>query len=152
MKPEVCDAVKFEYDDDEDETLSKAVKPEYDDIEEDGDDDQVPETLQNVSNAMPNDNDNEDWMTQLSHNMATFLRHNAYDEDLLGEDGWVPLHDALPRLHCTAAEVAKAVQLSDRYDDEWGSGARFEMYISGSRTWIRATDGAYYRQRSRRSQ
>ena len=151
-RPEVCDAVKFERDDDEDETLFKDVKLEYDDIEEDDDDDQVPETLQNVFGAMPNDNDNEDWMTQLSHNMATFLRHNAYNEDLLGEDGWVPLCDALPRLHCTAAEVAKAVQLSDRYDDEWGLGARFEMYISGSRTWIRATDGAYYRQRSRRSQ
>ena len=84
----------------------------------------------------------------LSHKMAKFLRHTAYYEDLLDEDGWVPLCDALPRLHCTAAQVAKAVQLSDRYDDEWGCGARFEMYKSGSCTWIRATDGAYYRQRS----
>ena len=131
VKTEVCDAVKFACDDDED----KAVKSEDDDNDDHDNDD--------------HDNDNEDWMTQLSHNMAKHIRRIAYNEDLFDEDGWLPLCDALPRLHCTAAEVAKAVELSDRHDDDWGLGARFEMYISGSCTWIRATD---YRHRSRRSQ
>jgi hypothetical protein len=87
---------------------------------------------------------------KLSHNMAKLLRHAAYKEQLLNEDGWLPLSTALPRLHCTAAEATKAVEQSDRYDDDWGLGARFEMYISGSRAWIRATDGAYYRDRSQK--
>ena len=129
------------------------------------DDDIASETSQNVFGPMPNENaTDDDWSKQLSHNMAKFLRHTAYHEDLLGDDGWVRLCDALPRLEFhhgppTAAQVAKAVRLSDRYDDEhdvlcYREGtmccARFEMYISGSCTWIRATDGAYYRQRSQR--
>ena len=76
-------------------------------------------------------NDNEDWMTQLSHNMGTCIRHIAYNEDLLDEDGWISLSP------CPA-------HLLHRHDDDWGLGARFEMYISGSCTWIRATDGVYY--------
>ena len=87
---------------------------------------------------------------KLSHNMVTFLSHTAYKEQLLDEDGWLPLITALPRLHCTAAEATQAVEQSDRCDDDWGLGARFEMYISGSRAWIRATDGAYYRDRSQK--
>ena len=89
---------------------------------------------------------------KLSHNMAKLLRHTAYKEQLLDEDGWLPLCSALPRLHCTAAEATNAVEQSDRHDDDWGLGARFEMYISGSCAWIRATDGAYYRDRSRKAQ
>jgi hypothetical protein len=87
---------------------------------------------------------------KLSHNMATLLRHTAYNDQLLDEYGWLPLITALPRLHCTAAEATKAVEQSDRCDDDWGLGARFEMYISGSHAWIRATDGAYYRDRSQK--
>ena len=87
---------------------------------------------------------------KLSHNMAKLLRHTAYNDQLLDEDGWLPLITALPRLHCTAAEATKAVEQSDRCDDDWGLDARFEMYISGSRAWIRATDGAYYRDRPRK--
>ena len=78
VKPEVCDAVKFECDDDED----KAVKSEDNDNDDHDNDD--------------HDNDNEDWMTQLSHNMAKCLRHIAYNEVLLDEDDWLPLRDALP--------------------------------------------------------
>ena len=57
VKPEVCDAVKFEFDDDED----KAVKSEDNDNDDHDNDD--------------HDNDNEDWMTQLSHNMANYPAH-----------------------------------------------------------------------------
>ena len=115
----------------------KAVKFECDDIEAD--------------DMIDHDDEDEDDMIcdhdKLSHNMAKFLRHIAHKEELLDEDGWLPLCDALPRLHCTEAEAAKTVQQSDRHDDVWGLGARFEMYISGSCTWIRATNGAYYRSR-----
>ena len=118
----------------------KAVKFECDDIEAD--------------DMIDHDDEDEDDMIcdhdKLSHNMAKFLRHIAHKEELLDEDGWLPLCDALPRLHCTEAEAAKTVQQSDRHDDVWGLGARFEMYISGSRAWIRATDGAYYRDRSQK--
>jgi hypothetical protein len=123
-------AVTLEEDDNDDHDHDKAVKLEDDDHDHD----------------MICDHD------KLSHNMATFLRHTAYKEQLLDEDGWLPLCTALPRLHCTAAEATKAVEQSDRHDDDWGLGARFEIYISGSRAWIRATDGAYYRDRSRRAQ
>ena len=70
---------------------------------------------------------------ELSHNMATLLRHAAYNEQLLDDDGWLPLSTALRRLRCTMATVFNAVDRSDRHD---GLGARFEMYISGSRVWI----------------
>ena len=117
----------------------KAVKFECDDIEAD--------------DMIDHDDEDEHYMIcdhdKLSHNMAKFLRHIAHKEELLDEDGWLPLCDALPRLHCTEAEAAKTVQQSDRHDDVWRLGARFEMYISGSCTWIRATNGAYYRSRYR---
>ena len=47
----------------------------------------------------------------------------AVQTHLLDEDDWLPLCDALPRLHCKAAEAAKAMKLSDRHDDHWGCGA-----------------------------
>jgi hypothetical protein len=87
-------------------------------------------------------------LDKLSRNMAKLLRHAVYNEQLLDEDGWLPLSTALRRLHCTLVTVFHAVNRSDRCD---GLGARFEIYISGSRVWIRATDGAYYRDRSQKA-
>ncbi len=139
----------------EDEAASKALKLE--------EADRYPSGLDRTGLDHDHDHDTADKLedddhdhgmicdhVKLSHNMATLLRHAAYKEQLLDEDGWLPLSTALPRLHCTAAEATKAVEQSDRYDDDWGLGARFEMYISGSRAWIRATDGAYYRDRSQK--
>ena len=83
----------------------------------------------------------------LSRRMANFLRHTAYKDGLLDEDDWLPLSDALPRLQCNEEEVAQVVKQSDRHDDCLGCGARFEMFTRGSSTWIRATDGEYYRSR-----
>lgn len=130
-------AVKSEASAEKSLKLPTSVKSERDDIEAD---DMIDH----------DDEDGDDMICdhdKLSHNMAKFLRHIAHKEELLDEDGWLPLCDALPRLHCTEAEAAKTVQQSDRHDDVWGLGARFEMYISGSCTWIRATNGAYYRSR-----
>ena len=98
-------------------------------------------------------------MKKLSHGMAKFLRHIAHKLDLLDEDGWVDLEDALSHLQgccelnslhsqgllCEAC-IVKAVRLSDRDSDR---EPRFELYISGSKTWIRATGGEIYRARSR---
>ena len=100
--------------------------------------------------AIPNEDDAQ--LEQLSQDMAKYLRYTAHHEELLGDDGWVALSDALPRLRCTAAQARQAVERSDRDEDDWGCGPRFEMYISGSSTWIRALNGAYYRQRSKAKQ
>ena len=136
-------SVKAEEDEDEavkaeDEAVKAEDEAEFECNDDEDEDDDI----------APDENNNEDWMTQLSRTMAKCLRHTAHKEGMLSPDDWVPLCDALPRLHCTAAQVTKAVQLSDRSPDEWGMGARFEMYISGSCTWIRATDVAYYRRRA----
>ena len=127
----------------EDEAASNAAKLEETDSDPSG-----------LDRTGLDDDDHDHGMicdhAKLSHNMAKLLRHTAYKDQLLDEDGWLPLITALPRLHCTAAEATKAVEQSDRCDDDWGLDARFEMYISGSRAWIRATDGAYYRDRSQK--
>ena len=88
-------------------------------------------------------------LKQLSHNMAVFLRHTAYKEGLLSEGDWLPMSVALHHLQCNEAEVVQAAKLSDR-SIPYPSGARFEVWISGSMTWIRATDGEHYRQLYRR--
>ena len=98
-------------------------------------------------------------MNELSHGMAKIFRHIAHEMCLLDEDGWVDLEDALSHLQgccelnslhlqgllCEAC-IFKAVRLSDRDSDR---EPRFELYISGSKTWIRATGGEIYRARSR---
>ena len=97
-------------------------------------------------------------MVQLSHNMAAFLRHTAHSEKLLGEEDWMQLSIALCRLncieHCTEEDVLQVVKLSDRLISPDGEvkqqRARFELYISGSTSWIRAVDGEFYRQRAAR--
>jgi hypothetical protein len=138
----------------EDEAASKAVKLEEADRYPSGLDRTGLDHDHDHDKAVKLEDDDHDHdmicdHDKLSHNMATLLRHAAYKEQLLDEDGWLPLSTALPRLHCTAAEATTAVEQSDRHD---GLGARFGIYISGSRAWIRATDGAYYRDRSRRAQ
>jgi hypothetical protein len=152
----LCKAMKMEEDPKlEDEAASNAAKLEETDSDPSGldrtglDHDHDHDTADKLE-----DDDHDHGMicdhAKLSHNMAKLLRHTAYKDQLLDEDGWLPLITALPRLHCTAAEATKAVEQSDRCDDDWGLDARFEMYISGSRAWIRATDGAYYRDRSQK--
>ena len=93
-------------------------------------------------------------MVQLSHTMAAFLLHTAHSEKLLGEDDWMQLSIALCRLNCTEEDVLQVVKLSDRLLKSDGKisqqRARFELYISGSTSWIRAVDGAFYRQRASR--
>ena len=123
--------------DDEDDPEDDAIAIEEDDPEDDEDDPEDDE----------HDLEDED-MTKLSHNMAAFLRHTAHNEDLLDADGWIPLEAALPRLGCTAANVEQVVKQSVRNDDDWGLGARFELYTSGPHTWLRATYGEYYRDRA----
>jgi RNA:NAD 2'-phosphotransferase (TPT1/KptA family) len=135
---------------------SKAVKrPEAVTLEEDDNDDHDYDHDHDKAMKLEDDGHDHDMICdhdKLSHNMAQLLRHAAYKEQLLDEDGWLPLRTALPQLHCTEAEATKAVEQSDRHDDDWGLGARFEINISGSRAWIRATDVAYYRDRFRRAQ
>ena len=91
---------------------------------------------------------------QLSHNMAAFLRYTAHSEKLLGEEDWMQLSIALCRLNCTEEDVLQVVKLSDRLLKSDGKisqqRARFELYISGSTSWIRAVDGEFYRQRASR--
>ena len=93
-------------------------------------------------------------MVQLSHDMAAFLRHTAHSENLLGEEDWMDVCIALCRLNCTEEDVLQVVKLSDRLispDGEvYRQRARFELYISGSTSWIRAVDGEFYRQRAAR--
>ena len=95
-----------------------------------------------------NDDHDDGMIEQLSRRMSKFLRHTAHKEGLLWEEDWLPLSDLLPRLQCNEAEVAIAVRLSDRGDDHCGCGPRFQMCFSSSMTWIRATDGEYYRHRA----
>ena len=94
-------------------------------------------------------------MVQLSHDMAAFLRHTAHSENLLGgEEDWMDVCIALCRLNCTEEDVLQVVKLSDRLISPDGEvkqqRARFELYISGSTSWIRAVDGEFYRQRAAR--
>ena len=75
----------------------------------------------------------EDWIPQLSRNMAKLLRHDAHNQGLLDDDDWMPADQAIVELElrCTAADLMKAVQQSSRPDE---CGARFELYISGHET------------------
>ena len=86
---------------------------------------------------------------RLSRRMSKFLRHTAHEEGLLLKGDWLKVSHALTRLECNEAELFQAVKLSDRNgDDPWGLGPRFQMIFSGSTTWIRATHGEYYRNRT----
>ena len=142
---------KKESDDDVDEANGTTpgvqevdVQPECKSCESDGD-----EGEDDDFDEEDNDDHDDGMIEQLSHRMAKFLRHTAHKEGLLYEEDWLPLSDALPRLKCNEAELTVAVRLSDRGgDDRWGCGARFQMCVSGSTTWIRATDGEYYRSRA----
>ena len=113
---------------------SEAVKrPKAVTLEEDDNDDHDHDHDHDKAVKLEDDDHDHDMICdhdKPSHNMAKLLRHAAYKEQLLDEDGWLPLSTALRRLHCTAATVFNAVEQSDRHD---GLGARFEMYISGSR-------------------
>ena len=67
-------------------------------------------------------------------------------------DGWIEMGAAvshlginLPNHLLTESCIVQAVRLSDRED---GRVPRFELYISGSNTWIRATEGELYRARA----
>ena len=72
--------------------------------------------------------------------MAIFLRYDAYRECLLDEEDWISVDDSvLHRLRATWEEVVEVVRTSD---------TRFELTISGPHSWLRATRGPFYRQRS----
>ena len=87
-------------------------------------------------------------LRKLGHDMAKFLRYTAYDECILDEKDWIRLRVVVGRLQSTYREVVKAVRLSDRLTDQWGVKPRFDLWMSGSKTWIKANDGEYYRLRS----
>ena len=133
------------------------------DIEEDSDDieDSAPdkcsfqdEVEHDVFAHLPKywDNISADMMLHvLSQKLATFLRYDAIELGWQDGEGWVEVAHACSRLSCTAAQVANVVQRSSRGTDQWGLGPRFEMWIAGPQTWIRAPDGDYYRQRAQRN-
>ena len=92
----------------------------------------------------------EDYWTQCSKDLSRFLRYTAHRDKLLDSEDWIPLETALSYLPYTAAVVAKAVRLSERVSaDGRQTEGRFELWMSGSQMWIRATNSEYYRQRSR---
>jgi hypothetical protein len=132
--------IKEESDEGEDDSIEEICKSEWEDEDQGEDDD--------------NDDHGHD-MTQLSHDMAKFLRHTAYDDGVLDEDDWIALPCCCAMLRRTEDEVTTAVKLSDRtpptptwYEfDSTPHDARFELRHLGSRSWIRATDGDYYRGR-----
>ena len=127
------------------------VQPECKEDYDEEDNDDHDEGEDDDFDEEDNDDHDDGMIEQLSHRMAKFLRHTAHKEGLLYEEDWLPLSDALPRLKCNEAELTVAVRLSDRGGDDrsaWGCGARFQMCVSGSTTWIRATDGEYYRSRA----
>ena len=124
--------------------VQEVVKLEHESCKSDGgegEDDDIDEEN--------NDGHDKGMIERLSRRMSKCLRHTAHKEGLLFEDDWLPMSHALTRLECNEAELSLAVKLSDRNgDDPWGLGARFQMCFSGSTTWIRATDGEYYRSRT----
>ena len=98
----LCKAMKMEEDPKlEDEAASNAAKLEETDSDPSGldrtglDHDHDHDTADKLE-----DDDHDHGMIcdhdKLSHNMAKLLRHAACKEQLLDEDGWLPLCSALP--------------------------------------------------------
>jgi hypothetical protein len=109
---------------------------------------QTSHTNQDMIKSESESENSDDPMLQLSRGMSKFLKYTAHTQDLLDDDGWLLLADALPWLDATSDGGAKAVASSDRHPDKWGLGPRFELLMSGSRTWVCATNGQYYRERA----
>jgi hypothetical protein len=137
-------------------TMKSEIKEEYGD----GADDSIDNVEPNCKSERDDDDDHGHGMTNVDHKLSRelskFLRYTAYDEDLLGDGDWIALPLCCESLGRTEDEVTTAVMLSDRtpptptwYEfDNTAHDARFELRCLGSRSWIRATDGEYYRCRT----
>ena len=117
----------------DEEAVKEDVKDEVLSVSED--------SLEDVKDAVKEEEDEATEATEAT--MIKFLM-NASWEDKLDKDDWITLDDSvLRRLGASWEEVVEVVRTSAR-----GCQPRFEMTISGPRSWLRATNCSFYRTRS----
>ena len=103
------------------------------------------EEAEEVLSVKEDEEEEEDKPSVVERRMAKFLRYDAFVDNLLDKEDWIQLDDSvlLCRLRVSWQDVVEVVRTSIKRGQP-----RFEMTISGRRTWLRATRCSFYRQRS----
>ena len=98
------------------------------------------------------------WSEYVKRSMIRFLRYGAFEQDLLTENGWILLKELLRHLQLgvcgertptwKANLDPSMISTNDvlhevRQNGKAGKPPYFELFMSGSQVWLRATPGLW---------